>query len=773
MMASPAGASCKTDLPDPELRALDVNADTDAGGTIARARALLAGTPAPDALHTAELDAIIADAFDTIGDDAQIHVFVAAGRAALGHRPADTATQQLMLRFALVEADTAENSAEISASLGRLAAAESTVDQGSLGYACLLLVRGRIEGRMGEHEAAARDGTRAYSMTSQLGHTDGKAEAAYQLAITYRRAGLHDDALGLIDEVIRYNTARHQESALSNALFTKAQILADSGQPAAALPVVRRSKEMAIRLRDDVGLAFDEAEECGELVRLGNDREAKDICLEAVRGLRATGRTDQVAGTEDRLARIDLMHAQPMAAVSRLARVLSNGGSDIPPVTQPMILRDYAEALSLVGRTVDAYGALRQSLELAGQAGERRRSLAVALLKAKAEADRYAHDRDALAHEVSIERARADSEKLARHLAILLAAAAVVSAAFLAYLLRTSRRQGREIRRQELVLRAVAENSPDALALLDATGAIRYSNRPLVPGTATTGAEPSIAEQIPPSGRAAFDAALSSLLKERRPVTLDIRIPAPDGQRHFELRGIPILVDGELIGATLRSSDVTEQRVLEREVLDVANRERTRLSTELHEGLGQALTGVSFDLGALATAVSRGKSDVGTLVSSAKEQVQRAIATTRQLARGMSPVQTHRGSLSTAIAALAADLAARTKSTLTYSFDPQEISVPGDVADQIYRIADEAVIDAIRHEGFQRIDIALRQTSTSLELQITSDTASAGEPADPPRDLSLRMMSYRARVVGGELRIVAAPEGGTRMEVTVPLTTQA
>lgn len=200
-----AEASCKAPLPDPSLHALDLLAEGDSEAAVKEARQSLAELPAGDWATAAQLQAIIADASDTLDDDVEALDAVAAGRAALASL-GDTGGRMdsVALRLQLVEADTAHGSAELEAALAALTEAEPKVAVESVGHACLLLVRGRVEGGLGRPDTAASDGIASYRMARRLNEPDASAEAAYQLSVTYRRAGIYDSSLELADEVVGY-----------------------------------------------------------------------------------------------------------------------------------------------------------------------------------------------------------------------------------------------------------------------------------------------------------------------------------------------------------------------------------------------------------------------------------------------------------------------------------------------------------------------------------------------------------------------------------------
>ena len=766
---NPAQASCKTPLPSTDLRQLDATADIDPGKAISNARARLAAEGAVDELRNAELYAIIADAYDTLSNDIEARAAITAGRKTLAVLPPSPTVQDLELRLALVAADAAEDSDDLTDAVRSLNAWEPRLVPQSLSHACLLLVRSRAEGRLREHELAAKDGLLAYRAAVEAGSSDAIAEAAYQLSMTFRRAGLYDDARRMVDEAIADARNRNQTAALANALWEKAVILGEMGDPEAALSTLAESSQLNLQLKDDIGLAFADRERCNDLLAMKRLDEAEPACRDAEKGFRAAGRADQAAVAQGQLARLDLLHGHPQRAVARLQEALKEGGKQAPPTFLPELYKDLSEALSRTGRAAEAVTALQMSSQLDERADQRRRSLGVAVLNARQQSELQERERQELARQIAAEREQAASRELSRRLAIGLSVAAALLTALIGYLLVASRRYARELRYRETILRETSDNAPDALVLLDAAGRVRFANRSLFGVGETPDIDRPLTECVPPEVRASISGAITDLIANRRPLSFDITLNATDGARDFEIRGVPIVDGSQLLGATLRASDVTELRSMERRVLDAVSQERQRLGSDLHEGLGQELTGVSLLLRTAITAAQRGRADVVEMMSEAAAQVDRAISATRDLARGFSPVQTERGSLPVALDRLAHDAERRLRVRVVSASQPAEIRVPDLVADHLYRIAYEAVTNAARHSGCRRIGIELRRDASVLRLTVTDDGTGFAGGGRSPEALGLRTMAYRARLLGGTLRFEPVPAGGTRVVASVPI----
>lgn len=434
--------------------------------------------------------------------------------------------------------------------------------------------------------------------------------------------------------------------------------------------------------------------------------------------------------------------------------------------------RKQADALASLGRMTDAYASLRRANELHEESDLLRRSLAVAVLNAQRRFGQYEREQAALSQQLTAERQRAADREVTRRLALALAASAVLLAALLAYLLWSSRRFSRALIRQETILRTTAENSPDALVLLDGNGSIRFASRALVVGGLRPERGGLMEDFFPSEVRPAIREAVDQVLRRRLQVEQDIKLTSEGEDRHYELRGVPIFEQAQLLGAALRISDVTARRSTEKHLLEVVSRERQRMSSELHEGLGQQLTGISLQLRAIATRFRSGRPVPVEHVDEATGQMDQAIVLTRDLARGLSPTQADRGSLSDALSGLAAEASQRWGLRVDARATPAEISVSEDVADQLYRIAFEAVSNAARHASARQVQIQLSTQSASCTLVISDDGSGFAYDSHPGDGWGLRMMRYRAQLLGGSLKVESAPGRGTRIVATVPIDTQ-
>lgn len=242
------------------------------------------------------------------------------------------------------------------------------------------------------------------------------------------------------------------------------------------------------------------------------------------------------------------------------------------------------------------------------------------------------------------------------------------------------------------------------------------------------------------------------------------RLTTPEGEErdvllhseHVRMNGQPCLL--------LMLSDITERARLQRRLLEAGERSRRRVGFDLHEDLGQHLAAISMLIGSLVQLLHQEGSSHTGLAEQIEARLKSVIDVTRHLSLELSPV----GSMPEGLMDALADLVLRIEAEhdLACIF---EMPVPVLVSDssralQLYAIAEEAAQNAAHHAEASTIQIRLTQTDDALRLAIADD--GKGVPADiltSSKGTGLRMMRYRADIVGASLDIGRAASGGTEV----------
>jgi two-component system sensor histidine kinase UhpB len=328
----------------------------------------------------------------------------------------------------------------------------------------------------------------------------------------------------------------------------------------------------------------------------------------------------------------------------------------------------------------------------------------------------------------------------------------------------TARRAAEEqLRASEAVLRSVTENSPDLIVVTDAALRVTFANRAL--GGIEPGAllgQPA-AEHLS-GGAAEILPRLRRVLATGRAERHESALRRADGSESvLEHRIAPIEQGGAISGLIIQSTEISERRALEREILEISNREQRRIGSDLHDGLGQELTGISLLLRSLASAAARGAAPAAAELDEIVVLVNGAIDTTRTLARGLSPVALDGGGLVDALRALAAR--ARELYGLDVRFRSRvlpRVTLDAAAAGHLYRIAQESLTNAARHAAAKAVLLHFSARGRRVLLAVTDD--GQGLPSQSTSGMGLRIMHYRAHMLGGELSIGRGANGrGTRV----------
>lgn len=269
-----------------------------------------------------------------------------------------------------------------------------------------------------------------------------------------------------------------------------------------------------------------------------------------------------------------------------------------------------------------------------------------------------------------------------------------------------------------------------------------------------------------------MEAQAATTMRTGRPLTDQERawILADGSVRWFMFTHVPLRDHGVVSGLVCTVQEVTSRKALEQEILEISNREQRRLGSDLHDGLGQELTGLSLLLKGLEVQLSRESPQYLPQISKISDLLARAIQSTRSLARGLAPVNLERGGLPEALRHLAARCTDMYSLECTFSNGgPKMPDLEEGSATHLYRIAQEATTNAARYARATSIAIELRSTGRKLQLSIADDGIglSAGLAHGRP-GMGLKIMEYRARMLGGTINF-EEPGAGTKIVLTAPL----
>jgi PAS domain S-box-containing protein len=315
--------------------------------------------------------------------------------------------------------------------------------------------------------------------------------------------------------------------------------------------------------------------------------------------------------------------------------------------------------------------------------------------------------------------------------------------------------------------RLLADLAPIGILLRGANLECTYVNASWLAITGLTRSQalgPGWLEAIHPEDRERLAKAQREAIRTASSMWLELRYQRPGGEvRWVQGRTTPLRrADHTVTSYLVVVEDMTERKKLEWALAETSSREQRRLGDELHDGLGQHLTGLALMASGLANAARSAAlpnaADLDCLAALASE----AITTCRTIAHGLSPLGDSRGALRAALRALVARHAAFAGRDVHFEEVGRAALRLGDgAADHLYRIAQEALNNALRHSGAQSIVVRLIVRRDVVRLEILDDGTGLSPSRSEVLGIGIHSMRHRAHLIEGELTIAARPGGGT------------
>ena len=219
--------------------------------------------------------------------------------------------------------------------------------------------------------------------------------------------------------------------------------------------------------------------------------------------------------------------------------------------------------------------------------------------------------------------------------------------------------------------------------------------------------------------------------------------------------------------------DITERKRLEKEILEISEREQRRIGQDLHDGLCQHLAGIEMLSQVLAHKLEPRSKAAAARAPEIARAVREAISQTRLLARGLSPVTLESEGLMSALAELALNTGKLFR--IRCVFDCPEVVKFNDhaAATHLFRIAQEAVSNAIKHGKAKNISVQLREAADDISVRVSDDGIGFPENFSGGTGMGLRIMQARIGMVGGTLRVEQNPDGGVTVSCHAPKKSEA
>lgn len=327
------------------------------------------------------------------------------------------------------------------------------------------------------------------------------------------------------------------------------------------------------------------------------------------------------------------------------------------------------------------------------------------------------------------------------------------------------------LRRQTGILQSILKSIGDAVVVADAESHIVLFNpaaeRLLSLSASELGAElvqgvdPQTGEEAPPP---AWVWPLASAVDGK---TVDghevfVREDAGADPAWLSATSRPLVDDsGKPQGGVAVFRDVTPHKLLEKQIIEISDREQCRLGQELHDGLCQHLVSTAFAAGLLRDNMAARKLSEAVRVDVICDMINQCISQSRQLARGLYPVRLEIDGLASALEELAQRT--RTLHNIDCVFNSEG---PALIADPVagfnlFRIAQESVNNSVKHGKCDHVTISLDAVEDEVTLAIVDNGVGVPIPGPNSEGMGLHIMNYRAQMIGATLDIRRGINGGT------------
>ncbi len=215
--------------------------------------------------------------------------------------------------------------------------------------------------------------------------------------------------------------------------------------------------------------------------------------------------------------------------------------------------------------------------------------------------------------------------------------------------------------------------------------------------------------------------------------------------------------------------DITERKHLEKAILDISAREQRRIGQDLHDGLGQHLTGIAFMAKVHEAKLAEQNRSETEDAAKIVKLVNEAIHKTRELARGLLPVVSDSQGLMSALQLWAAEVEDLFGVSCRFQCESPVLIHDDTMATHLYRIAQEAVNNAIKHGNPRNLLIQLKAEEGRGTLLIKDDGKGIAENPVHAQGMGLHIMHYRAGMIGGVLEIRRDIPRGTAVCCSFPV----
>lgn len=221
--------------------------------------------------------------------------------------------------------------------------------------------------------------------------------------------------------------------------------------------------------------------------------------------------------------------------------------------------------------------------------------------------------------------------------------------------------------------------------------------------------------------------------------------------------------DGRVVEVEGIARDITERRRLEREILEISTREQRRIGHDLHDGVCQQLAAIAYLVDILADRLQEQQIAESTQAERIGNLINDANAQARSVARGLFPVRLAEHGLALALEELAATASARYEIACRFVCETPPVNVDSEVELHLYYIVQEALLNAANHGKAGNVMVTLAADEERLKLTVQDDGTGFEISGKSRSGMGIRIMRYRAKVIGAALDVQSQLGQGTRI----------
>jgi signal transduction histidine kinase len=329
------------------------------------------------------------------------------------------------------------------------------------------------------------------------------------------------------------------------------------------------------------------------------------------------------------------------------------------------------------------------------------------------------------------------------------------------------------LRRQTNILQSILNSMGDGVIVADATGKTLLLNpaaeRLIRAGLGTVAPGDGFEQHS-----ASFPDTLTAYPSNEHPLLRAMRGEVIDGAEFFLRKsdaseglwltatGRPLIDEqGRLQGGVVVYTDMSARKLMERQVAEISDREQRRIGQDLHDTLCQHLVSIAFASELLRDKLERCKLPEAAQADTITEMINEGISQARHLARGLYPVRLEVEGLASAFEELAETTQLCNDVSCKFSCEEQILIYDTVAGNNLYRIAQEAVNNALKHGHCRNISIGLGAVDEEVILTIKDDGVGFPSSLEQSAGMGLHIMSYRAKMIGASLDIRRGAGGGT------------